>query len=284
MRFPFRTDKPLPRITSPFGLRRHPKSGEVKNHNGVDFGAATGTDLFAIADGKVIESKVSTHPTGGFGEYVKIDHGNGVVSLYAHMVPGSRKVKKGDIVSEGDLIGDVGESGYTTGPHLHLEITVNGKYVDPVAYIRKAMNAEKVVKPIERPVIKPLPKVQTYTIKPGDTLGKVAKQFNTTVAELARLNNIQNVNLVRVNQVIKLPTVVEPPKPVEKVEAPKEAPKPVKTAPKASESTSKTYTVVSGDTLTKIARKYKTTVAVLKKINNIQNANLIRVGQVIKLP
>lgn len=217
MRFPFRQDKPVPRITSAFGVRRHPKSGEIKNHNGVDFGAAEGTNLYAIESGTVIESRVSDHPTGGFGEYVKIDHGKGVVSLYAHMVPGSRTVKKGDVIDEGDLIGKVGESGYTTGAHLHLEITVNGKYVDPVTYIRRAMNAERAGKPLVSPVrpvspaapAKPVEKApaapKTYTVKSGDTLTKIARTYKTTVAVLKRINAIENANTIRVGQVIKLP-------------------------------------------------------------------------------
>jgi murein DD-endopeptidase MepM/ murein hydrolase activator NlpD len=257
MRFPFRNDRPLPRITSPFGVRVHPTSGRITPHNGVDLGAPAGEPLYCIADGKVLESRVSTHHTGGFGEYIKVDHGEGVVSLYAHMTPGSRKVKKGDKVEMSEHIGDVGQSGNTTGPHLHLEITVNNRYVEPLGYIRKALREKKLM---DAAIVR----------------ARAAKEQNEAAAIVAARK------ATAASAMPLLPPVMVP-EPVEEVPTasiPITIPEPVSEAPKAP----KTYEVKSGDTLTKIARKYKTTITILKRLNNIKNVNLIIVGQVIKLP
>ncbi len=110
----------------------------------------------------------------------------------------------------------------------------------------------------------------TYTVKPGDTLFIIARRYNTTVAKLAQANNIKNVNVIRVGQVLKIPGTTPAP-------APK--PTPPKPAPIA-----KTYTVKRGDTLAAIARRHNTTVSKLAQANNIKNVNVIRVGQVLKIP
>lgn len=110
-------------FTSPFG----PRWG--RNHNGVDVAAKPGTPIYAPAMGKVTFSSTKN----GYGNYIMIDHGNGYVTTYAHMT--ERKVQEGAVVKQGDLIGTVGSTGRVTGPHLHFEILLNGKYVDPMDYI-----------------------------------------------------------------------------------------------------------------------------------------------------
>lgn len=100
-----------------------------RKHNGVDIAATPGTPIYAPSMGVVTFSDTKS----GYGNYVMIDHGNGYVTTYAHMT--SRSVKEGDTVAQGDLIGTVGSTGRVTGPHLHFEILINGKYVDPMAYI-----------------------------------------------------------------------------------------------------------------------------------------------------
>lgn len=110
-------------FTSPFG----PRWG--RNHNGVDIAAKPGTPIYAPAMGTVTFSATRN----GYGNYITIDHGNGYVTTYAHMT--ERKVQEGAVVKQGDLIGTVGSTGRVTGPHLHFEILLNGKYVDPMAYI-----------------------------------------------------------------------------------------------------------------------------------------------------
>ncbi|QHJ72408.1 polysaccharide deacetylase [Planococcus halotolerans] len=106
----------------------------------------------------------------------------------------------------------------------------------------------------------------TYTVKAGDTLYSIAQRFNTTVAKIAAANNIANVNLLRIGQVLKIPGTSTAPTP---------------TPPPA---TSTTYTVKAGDTLYSIANRYNTTVAKIAAANNITNVNLLRIGQVLKIP
>ncbi|MTJ04308.1 MAG: M23 family peptidase [Sediminimonas qiaohouensis] len=122
------------RFTSPFGNRRHPVTGGNRMHDGVDFAAPIGTDIFATADGVVTYAGWQS----GYGRIVKIRHEFGVETRYAHM---SRiRVKKGQKVSRGDHIGDMGNSGRSTGSHVHYEVRVNGKPVNPMTYIKAARN------------------------------------------------------------------------------------------------------------------------------------------------
>lgn len=121
-------------ISSYFGNRLHPVLKVYKMHTGVDIAGAgcNGKNVVAAADGKVITAGWIS----GYGYTVMIDHGGGIVTLYAH----SQKllVKKGDKVKAGDVIMLVGSTGYATGPHVHFEVRVNGKYVNPLdGYIKK---------------------------------------------------------------------------------------------------------------------------------------------------
>ena len=95
----------------------------------MDIPAAGGTKVTAVQGGVVI---TSSYAPNSYGEYVVISHGNGVTTLYAHMQRGSRKVKEGDIVSQGQTLGLVGSTGSSTGNHLHLEYKVNGVREDPM--------------------------------------------------------------------------------------------------------------------------------------------------------
>ena len=115
------------RITSNFGARRHPVLGYTRMHAGVDFGAPHGAPIYAVGDAKVIYS--GWH--GGHGNYVKLDHGGGFATAYAHM---SRvAVPNGARVHAGQVIGYVGSTGLSTGPHLHYELYRNGGAVNPLS-------------------------------------------------------------------------------------------------------------------------------------------------------
>lgn len=118
-------------ITSPYGYRIHPISGEYKLHTGVDVGAPIGTNFVAMESGKVI---LATY-NGSYGNCVIIDHGNNVKTLYAH---GSKiLVKTNQIVKKGQAVLAVGSTGNSTGPHAHFEIRINNNPVDPMQYFKK---------------------------------------------------------------------------------------------------------------------------------------------------
>ena len=120
------------RFTSKFGFRRDPKTGGRRMHNGVDFAAGLGTPLYATADGVVTHAGWGS----GYGRLVKIQHEFGIETRYAHM--SKMRVKVGQRVSRGDHIGDMGASGRVTGVHLHYEVRVGGKAVNPMIYIKAA--------------------------------------------------------------------------------------------------------------------------------------------------
>lgn len=122
------------RLSSPFGYRRHPVTGGRRMHNGLDMAAGKGTDIFSTADG--IVTFAGWH--AGYGNYVTIQHEFGIETRYGHM---SRiRVKKGQRVSRGQQIGDMGSTGQSTGTHLHYEVRVNEKPVNPMNYIEAAYN------------------------------------------------------------------------------------------------------------------------------------------------
>jgi murein DD-endopeptidase MepM/ murein hydrolase activator NlpD len=117
------------KLTSPYGYRIHPTTGQYKFHNGVDLANDQGTPIYAARSGKVtVDTYGST-----YGYYVTINHGDGYSSLYAHMT--RSVVDKGDTVKKGQLIGYMGSTGRSTGPHLHFSIFYNGSSVNPMNYI-----------------------------------------------------------------------------------------------------------------------------------------------------
>lgn len=233
-------------ISSKMGWRIHPIHKTKKHHNGTDI-IGIGKDpiyVHSIANGRVIKARKSNAAGGGFGWYVVVRHyidGKFYTSLYAHLVPNSFQVKVGQKVRAGDVLGQMGTSGMSTGRHLHLEVwegrshgwSPDGKgFIEPVGFVKAmktaqdAKNSAKVaakeddpVQPVavhepapKKPVKKkpaakkPAPKkTKTHTVKPGDTLGKIARENGTTVATLKKLNKIANANLIFVGQVIKLP-------------------------------------------------------------------------------
>ena len=118
------------RLTSPFGMRVHPVLGYERMHNGIDLAAAQGTPIYATRSGKVT---TCSYQAGGAGNYVSINHLDGFSSIYMHMT--HYVVSPGQNVSQGQLIGYVGSTGISTGPHLHFGISYAGTYVNPLAYV-----------------------------------------------------------------------------------------------------------------------------------------------------
>jgi murein DD-endopeptidase MepM/ murein hydrolase activator NlpD len=129
------------RITSRFGTRVHPIFRYPRFHSGIDFGAGWGTPIVAAADGQVVGAGWN----GGYGRQVVVAHGGGVATTYSHM--SSFAAEPGMAVRQGQVIGYVGSSGVSTGPHLHFEVRVGGQAVDPLSAqlkSRPAVSAEQM--------------------------------------------------------------------------------------------------------------------------------------------
>lgn len=117
------------RMTSGFGMRMHPILGYSKMHKGVDFAASTGTPIFAAGSGVIEEVGLK----GAYGRYIRIRHNNTLKTAYAHMSRFGRGIYQGAKVNQGDVIGFVGTSGRSTGPHLHYEVLVNNRQANPMS-------------------------------------------------------------------------------------------------------------------------------------------------------
>lgn len=237
-------------VRSPMGWRVHPVKKEKKHHNGTDItpkGKAPYIEAFA--DGKVLKAQESTAPGGGFGHYVVVQHkidGEFYTSLYAHLVAGSIQVKAGQKITAGTVLGKMGTTGMSTGVHLHWEIW-KGKTHGWSA------DGKGFVEPV------------------GFVKALLAAQKAKDFAKEATPEDAPA-------EVV--PDLSKPaPKPVAKPAA-----KPVAAKPVVAKAPAKVYKVKAGDTLSGIATKHKTTVAVLTKLNGIKDASKISVGQAIKLP
>ena len=118
------------RMTSNYGMRTHPVLGGRGAHHGIDLAAPSGTPVFATADGMVGMAQYYS----SYGNYVQIEHGGALQTRYAHL--SDYTVQAGDMVRKGDLIGYVGSTGRSTGPHLHYEVRVDGQPVNPQPYMQ----------------------------------------------------------------------------------------------------------------------------------------------------
>ena len=126
----------LKNISSQYGMRHHPTLGITRMHEGIDLTAPIGTAVYATGYGTVSQSQVRN----GYGELIEIDHGFGYKTRYAHL--SARFVKVGEKVSRGQVIGEVGNTGVSSGPHLHYEVRYRDNTVNPINYFNKDMSAE----------------------------------------------------------------------------------------------------------------------------------------------
>jgi len=126
----FLVRKPLAEgiMRSGFGIRKHPILGFVRAHTGVDWAAPRGTPIYASGNGAIEE----IGPKNGYGKYIRIRHANGYETAYGHMSAYARNMAVGTHVHQGQVIGYVGSTGLATGPHLHYEIIINTRFVDPM--------------------------------------------------------------------------------------------------------------------------------------------------------
>ncbi len=128
----------LKRMASGYGWRLDPFTKAPKMHFGMDFSAEIGTPIYATGDGEVIRADSKS---SGFGRHVRIDHGYGYITIYAHM--NDYNVSVGQKVKRGDLIGFVGNSGRSRGPHLHYEVHLNGERLNPVNFYYGELSADE---------------------------------------------------------------------------------------------------------------------------------------------
>lgn len=131
-------------VTSRYGKRKDPMNKKSAFHPGIDFRGKRGEKVYATADGVVRRA----FRNGGYGKYIQINHGNGYTTAYAHLQ--TILVKKGEKISRGQLIGLVGNTGRSTGPHLHYEIALNGKHLNPYSFIKIANTKKKTTSVSER--------------------------------------------------------------------------------------------------------------------------------------
>jgi murein DD-endopeptidase MepM/ murein hydrolase activator NlpD len=132
------SNRDLDRIASGFGMRIDPVYGTVKMHKGLDFTAPQGTPIYATGNGTV---EIAGETGDGYGNHVVINHGYGYETLYGHML--KVKVRPGQRVKRGEVIGWVGSSGKSTGPHCHYEVHINGQEVDPVYFFYNDLTPEQ---------------------------------------------------------------------------------------------------------------------------------------------
>lgn len=132
------SNQDLNRIASGFGFRIDPIYKTIKMHAGLDFSAPQGTPIYATANGRI---KIAGFSDGGYGNHVVINHGYGYETLYGHMV--RIKARVGQQVARGELIGYVGSTGKSTGPHLHYEVHKNGNKLDPVYFFYNDLGPEQ---------------------------------------------------------------------------------------------------------------------------------------------
>ncbi len=132
------SNKELNRIASGFGYRIDPVYKTIKMHAGLDFAAPQGTPIYATANGRI---KIAGNSSGGYGVHVVIDHGYGYETLYGHMV--RVKSRPGQQVTRGEIIGYVGTTGKSTGPHCHYEVRKNGNKIDPIYFFYNDLSPQQ---------------------------------------------------------------------------------------------------------------------------------------------
>ena len=189
------------RLNSPYGIRK------FRLHRGVDMHISIGDSIVAAYPGKVVVSKYNRR---GYGHYVMIEHANGTRTLYGHLK--KRLVNVGDVVEGGQLVGWGGNTGRSSGPHLHFEIRYGEVNIDPatVFNIEEGTLLENtdhfsIASAVEshNAIQKELSKHRYHRIRSGDTLGKIARLYGTTIERLCQLNGIKRTSILRIGQTLR---------------------------------------------------------------------------------
>ena len=265
------------RPTSHFGPRRR------RFHYGLDLAQPTGEPIYAAFDGVVRISKRNK----SYGNLVIIHHANGLETYYAHM--SARHVSVGDQVKSGDLIGLCGNTGRSFGSHLHFEVRYMGNAINPEDVLDCATH-DLVCDRLEL-TANSFRKVARggkgggggnvssggwYRVRQGDTLEKIARRNGTTVRRLCQLNGISQNKILHPGDRLKVSGSAA--KATRSTQTTQSTPN-----TQASQAGATTYTVRSGDTLSKIARRNGTTVRALCQLNGISETSTLRIGQKLKV-
>ena len=184
-------------VTSNFGLRRY------RWHYGIDFRLTRRDSVRNVSYGVV---RLSQYQRRGFGHYVVVYHTNGLETLYAHL--SKRLVKKGDIVRSGDVIGMGGNTGRSTGPHLHFEIRYKGLPIEPSRIIEvpsgRLRGSEYVLTPSDFAYFKKATGILVHRVRRGETLSHISHRYGVSIRKLCRLNRIKRKGIIRIGQKIRV--------------------------------------------------------------------------------
>ena len=264
------------RPTSHFGPRRR------RFHYGLDLAQPTGEPIYAAFDGVVRISKRNK----SYGHLVILHHANGLETYYAHM--SKRLVSVGDQVKSGDIIGLCGNTGRSFGSHLHFEVRYMGNAINPENVIDCATHDlvsdrleltsnsfRKVAKGGRSGGSVGGSSTGWYRVRQGDTLEKIARRNGTTVRRLCQLNGIKETKILHPGDRLKVSGSA--------ASKPSQASSSGQPGQSGASGQAATYTVRSGDTLSKIAKRNGTTVKRLCQLNGIKETSTLRVGQKLKL-
>ena len=186
------------KVTSPFGPRIHPISGQQSDHNGVDIISLDNQTIYAPEGGKITAARKSNAPGGGYGYYIKMVGDSGHEHILAHMKSKSFEVSTGDLIDQGDALGTIGETGNVTGKHCHWEVRVNGKFTNPLDHITDDVEPEPEPMPAVFTASQKLPTI--HTVVRGDTVWALSREFGVSVKEIAEWSGLKNASVILVGQ------------------------------------------------------------------------------------
>ena len=288
-------------VTSKYGPRRR------RMHKGIDLKVQKGDTIRAAFSGKI---RIRNYERRGYGYYLVIRHPNGLETVYGHL--SKFLVERDEIVKAGQPIGLGGNTGRSTGSHLHFETRFLGQAINPAEIIDFENSTPHQDVFVFRNVKINGRKSNIYTssnnqmvyhrVKSGDTLGKIARMYGTSVSELCRLNGLKSTSTVRIGQSIRCSAGVEPGstkktttakskqsaqttpnKPITvKADASAAAALPQATPAAVDDSAPVYHRIKSGDTLGTIARRYGTTVQKLCELNGITKTTVLRLGRTLR--
>ncbi len=184
-------------VTSPFGLRRW------KWHYGDDIRVKIGDSIHVAFDGIV---RLARYDRYGYGHYVLVRHYNGLETLYGHLK--KRLVQVGDVVKAGDIIGLGGNTGRSTGPHLHFEMRYEGNAIDPKTVFDFENDTLKTdslhITPETFAYLKEARKIRYHRVRSGDTLSHISYRYGVSISKICRLNGIRRTSILRIGQRLRI--------------------------------------------------------------------------------